>query len=56
MVALVVLRNKAIKHLLAATQELRPSRGAQNPRALDTHYDTIRMAMRGIFQELGLAA
>jgi len=56
MVALVVLRNKAIKHLLAATQELRPSRGAPNPRALDTHYDTIRMAMRGIFQELGLAA
>jgi hypothetical protein len=46
MAALVVLRNKAIKPLLAAAQELRPSRGAQNPRALDTHYDTIRTAMR----------
>jgi hypothetical protein len=56
MAALVVLRSKAIKPLLAATQELRPSRGAQNPRSLDTHYDTIRMAMRGVFQELGLAA
>jgi hypothetical protein len=56
MAALVVLRNKAIKPLLAAAQELRPSRGAQNPRALDTHYDTIRMAMQGLFQELGLAA
>ncbi len=56
MAALVVLRNKAIKPLLAAAQELRPSRGAQNPRALDAHYDAIRTAMRGVFQELGLAA
>jgi DNA-binding transcriptional ArsR family regulator len=56
MAALVVLRNQAIKPLLAAAQELRPPRGAQNPRALDTHYDTIRVAMRGVFQELGLAA
>jgi hypothetical protein len=56
MAALVVLTNKAIQPLLAAAQNLRPSRGAQNPRALDTHYDTLRMAMRGVFQELGLAA
>ena len=56
MVALVVLRNKAIKPLLAAAQNLRPSRGAQNPRPLDKHYDTIRKAMQEVFQELGLAA
>jgi len=56
MAALVVLRNKAIKPILAAAQELRPSRGAQNPQPLDAHYDTIRTAMRGVFQELGLAA
>ena len=56
MTALVDLRDKAIKPLLAATQELRPSRGALNPRPLDTHYDTIRLAMQGVFQELGLAA
>jgi hypothetical protein len=56
MTALVVLRNKAIKPLLAAAQGLRPSRGAQNPSAIDTHYDTIRTAMCGVFQELGLAA
>ena len=56
MAAMVVLRNKVIKPLLASAQELRPSHGAQNPRALDTHYDTIRMALRGVFQELGLAA
>ena len=29
---------------------------AQNPTVLDTHYDAIRTAMRGVFQELGLAA
>ena len=56
MVALAVLRNKAIKPLLAATQHLRPSRGAQNPSPLDRHYHTIRTAMEGAFEELGLAA
>ena len=56
MTALVVLRNQAIQPLLAGTQEQRRSRGAQNPSALDMHYDTIRMAMRGVFQELGPAA
>jgi hypothetical protein len=56
MVALVVLRNKAIKPLLAAAQRRRKSRGAQNPRPIDRHYETIRMAMQGVFDELGLAA
>ena len=56
MTALMVLRNKAIKPLLAAAQGLRPSHGAQNPSVIDTHYDTIRTAMQGVFQELGLAA
>jgi hypothetical protein len=54
--ALVVLRNKAIKPLLAAAQEFKRSRRAQNPRPLDTHYQTIRLAMQGVFQELGIAA
>src|SRR5246127_5525939 len=56
MVALVVLRNKAIKPLLAAAQRRRKSRGAQNPRPIDRHYETIRVAMQGVFDELGLAA
>ena len=56
MAALVVLRDKAIKPLLAAAQPLRPSRRAQNPTALDAHYDTIRTAMFGVFHELGVAA
>src|SRR5262249_2143203 len=56
MAALVVLRNKALKPLLADPQGLRPSRGAQNPTPLDAHCDTIRTAMHGVFQEPGLAA
>ena len=56
MVALVVLRNKAIKPLLAAAHRRRKSRGAQNPRTIDNHYETIRTAMQGVFDELGLAA
>ena len=54
--ALVVLRNKAIKPLLAAAQALKPSRGPQNPNPLDAHYEAIRISMKGIFDELGLAA
>ena len=54
--ALLVLRDQAIKPLLAAAQDLRPSRGAQNPRPLDVHYDAVRSAMRGVFDELAIAA
>jgi hypothetical protein len=56
MVALGVLRTKVIQPLLAAAQQLRPSRGAQNPTPIDLHYQTMRTTMRSIFQELGLAA
>jgi hypothetical protein len=56
MAALLVLRNKAIKPLLAAARRLRRPRGTQNPTRLDGHYETIRFAMQGVFQELGVAA
>jgi hypothetical protein len=56
MTALIVLRNKAIKPLLAAAQPLHPTRGAHNPKPIDTHYQAITVAMKGVFQELGLAA
>src|SRR5262245_2958876 len=56
MAALLVLRNKAIKPLLAAAQPLRPTGGAHNPRPIDTHYRAIQVAMHGLFHELGLAA
>lgn len=56
MTALLVLRNKAIKPLLAAAQPLRPPRGAHNPKPIDAHYHAIQVAMQGVFHELGLAA
>ena len=56
MTALLVLRDKAIKPLLAAAQPLRPKRGAHNPKPIDLHYDAIQAAMKGVFHELGLAA
>jgi hypothetical protein len=55
MTALVVLRNKAIKPLLAAAQPLHSTRGAHNPKPNDVHYQTIQVAMQGVFHELGLA-
>jgi hypothetical protein len=54
--ALLVLRDKVIQPLLAASMETRPTHGAQNPTTLDNHYETIRAAMQGVFRELGLAA
>ena len=56
MTALLVLRDKAIKPLLAAAQPLRPKRGVHNPKPIDLHYDAIQAAMKGVFHELGLTA
>ncbi len=56
MAALIVLRDRAIKPLLTAAQEVWPTHGAQNPTTLDTHFHTIRIAMREVFSQLGLAA
>jgi hypothetical protein len=54
--ALIVLRNKAIKPLLAAARPLHPTRGTHNPKPIDAHYDTLQLAMQGVFAELGIAA
>jgi hypothetical protein len=56
MAALVVLRDKAIRPLLAAAQQHRRTRRPQNPSPLDIHYQTIRLSMRGVFHQLGIAA
>ena len=56
MTALLVLRNKAIKPLLAAAQPLHPARGAHNRKPIDVHYQAIRVVMKGVFHKLGLAA
>jgi hypothetical protein len=56
MAALIMLREKAIKPLLAAAKHPRRSRRPSNPTPIDAHYYTIRAAMQGVFHELGLAA
>jgi len=54
--ALLVLREKIIKPLLAAAQAVRKARHPRNPTPLDLHYECVRLGMQGVFQELGLAA
>ena len=56
MAAMLVLRDKIIKPLLAAATQKKRSRRAQNPTAIDRHYEVIRTEMKGLFKELGLAA
>ena len=56
MTALLVLRDKVIKPLLAASTETYPAHGPQNPRNLDRHYEALRAGMQGVFRELGLDA
>jgi hypothetical protein len=55
MTALIVLRNKAIKPLLAAARPLQ-TRRVSNPQPIDTHYRALQLAMQGVFHELGIAA
>ena len=56
MAALIVIRDKAIKPLLAAAQQHRRSRRPQNPSPLDIYYQKLRVDMQGVFHELGIAA
>jgi len=56
MTALIVLRNKAIKPLLAASGPLHPTRGGHHPKPIDAHYAALQLAMQGVFHELGIAA
>jgi len=42
MTALLILRDKAVKPLLAAAQPLHPSRGAHNPKPIEIHYQTLQ--------------
>jgi hypothetical protein len=56
MAALLILRDKIIKPLLAAAQATKRHRAPKNPTPLDLHYECVRVGMRGLFQDLGLAA
>ena len=54
--ALLVLREKVIKPLLAAGCHPQPRPRRDNLTPLDQHYENLRLGMQGLFQELGLVA
>ena len=54
--ALVVLREKVIRPLLAASTRPEPHSKLSNPTPIDQHYENLRAGMRGLFTELGVAA
>lgn len=54
--ALLVLREKIIRPLLAASGQPEPPSKPVNPTPLDHHYENLRAGMRGLFNELGVAA
>jgi hypothetical protein len=54
--ALLVLRDKVIKPLLAAACQLKRGPQPQGCTTLDRHYQTLRRDMRDLFQELRIAA
>jgi hypothetical protein len=54
--ALLVLREKIIKPMLAASGRPQPSSQPANPTLLDHHYETLRTGMRNLFTALGVAA
>lgn len=54
--ALLVLREKVIQPLLAGIATPRLGRKPKNWGSIDQHYETLRLNMRNLFQELGVAA
>jgi hypothetical protein len=54
--ALLVLREKIIKPLLAASGQREPRAQPANPTPIDYHYESLRSGMRELFKELGMAA
>lgn len=56
MAALVVLREKVIRPLLAASSRSELQSKLNNPTPIDRHYETLRLGMRDLFTALGIAA
>jgi len=54
--ALVVLRDKVIKPILAGTAKPKMGRKPKTWRPIDEHYETVRKDMQALFADLGLAA
>lgn len=55
-VALLLLREKVIKPVLAGAGKVRPGPKLKNSSPLDLHYEALQMEMRRPFQTIGLAA
>jgi hypothetical protein len=56
MTALVVLREKVIKPLLAASQRPESQTKPNHPTPVDHHYEHLRVGMRELFNALGMVA
>jgi hypothetical protein len=54
--ALLILREKIIRPLLAASGQPEPQARPAHPAAADHHYENIRVGMRDLFTDLGIAA
>jgi hypothetical protein len=54
--ALLVLREKIIRPLLAASTQPEPTAKPAHPMPVDLHYETLRAGMRLLFTEVGIAA
>jgi len=54
--ALVVLREKVIRPLLAASIRPKADSKLSNPTPIDQHYENLRVGMHNLFTELGVAA
>ena len=56
MPALMVLREKVIRPLLAASTRLAPQSRPNNPTSIDYHYENLRGGMHDLLTTLGMAA
>ena len=56
MTALVVLREKVIRPLLAASRQPESQTKPNHPTPVDQHYEHLRVGMRDLFTVLGVAA
>ena len=54
--ALLVLREKIIRPLLTASGQPEPTARPANPTPIDYHYESLRVGMRDLFIDLGIAA
>jgi hypothetical protein len=54
--ALVALRDKILKPLLASCCQRKRGPKPKNPTVLDTHYERLQIDMQQLFKDLGFAA